>query len=131
MRGDRIIVGEVRGAEAIDMIQAFTVGADGSMSTIHSNNAEDALYRLEMLMMMGGVDMPLRAIRRQISMGVDIIIQLGRMKDKTRKLLEIIEITGIDNDVIKTNTLYKYTGTQFLKEGDIKNKYKLERVGFN
>ena len=131
MRPDRIIVGEVRGAEAIDMIQAFTVGADGSMSTIHSNNAEDALYRLEMLMMMGGVDMPLRAIRRQISMGVDIIIQLGRMKDKTRKLLEIIEITGIDNDVITTNTLYKYTGTQFLKEGDIKNKYKLEKVGFN
>ena len=129
MRPDRCIVGEVRGAEAIDMLQAFSVGADGSMSTIHANSAEDALYRLEMLLMFGGVEMPLDAIRRQISIGVDIIIQLGRLKDKSRKLFEIREVLGLENGIISTGLLYRYEGGEFIKHDDIQNIFKLERAG--
>lgn len=128
MRPDRIIVGEVRGAEAIDMLQSFSVGQDGSMSTIHANSSEDALYRLEMLLMMGNVNMPLNALRRQISIGVDIIVHLGRLKDKTRKVLEIREVTGFDNENILTHLLYRYERGGFAKCGDIKNTYKLERA---
>lgn len=129
MRPDRVIIGESRGAEAIDMIQAFSVGQDGSMSTIHANNAEDAVYRLEMLMMLGGIDMPLNAIRRQIAMGVDIIIHLGRLKDKSRKLLEIREVVGIENGNITTALLYQYDGGSFVKRDELKNRYKLEKAG--
>lgn len=127
MRPDRIIVGEVRGDEAIDMVQAFSVGADGSMSTIHSNSAEDAIYRLEMLMMLGGVDMPVNAIRRQISIGVDIIIQLGRLKDKSRKLLEIREITGYSDGNITTSLLYSFKAGKFVKNNELKNTFKMEK----
>lgn len=129
MRPDRIIVGEVRGPEAIDMIQAFSVGEDGSMSTIHANNAEDALYRLEMLMLLGKLDMPLSAIRRQIAIGVDIIIQLGRLKDKSRKVLEIREVLSMKGDTIETGLLYRYENGRFVKHGDIVNTYKLEKAG--
>ena len=129
MRPDRVIVGEVRGEEAIDMLQAFSVGLDGSMSTIHANNAEDALYRLEMLLMLGKIDMPLAAIRRQISIGVDIVIQLGRLKDKSRKLLEVREVLGIENTEIRTNLLFAYENGTFVRHGDIRNTYKLERAG--
>ena len=140
MRPDRIIVGEVRGEEAIDMLQSFTVGQEGSMSTIHANSAEDALYRLEMLMMLGSVDMPLNAIRRQISIGVDIIIQLGRLKGGDRRLMEIIEVIGMEEGRIKTNVLYKF-GTanvdsdsgvcsNFEKCGEVINTYKLEKAGY-
>lgn len=129
MRPDRIIVGEVRGDEAIDMIQAFTVGQEGSMSTIHANSASDALYRLEMLMMLGGVDMPLNAIRRQISIGVDIIIHLGRLKDKSRKLLEICEVTDFRDGEIITSPLYRFDGIKFVKTNDICRTYKLEKAG--
>lgn len=128
MRPDRIIVGEVRGAEAIDMIQAFSVGQDGSMSTIHANSAEDALYRLEMLMLLGKLDMPLSAIRRQIAIGVDIIIQLGRLKDKSRKVLEIREVISMNSDTIETGLLYKYEKDTFVKYSDITNTYKLEKA---
>ena len=128
MRPDRIIVGEVRGDESIDMIQSFTVGQEGSMSTIHANSAEDALYRLEMLMMLGKIEMPLAAIRRQISIGVDLIVHLGRLKSGERKLLEICEVTGMDGDSIATNTLYKYKGNEFIKLSDMKNTYKLEKA---
>lgn len=127
MRPDRLIVGEVRGDEAIDMVQAFSVGADGSMSTIHSNSAEDAIYRLEMLMMLGGIDMPVNAIRRQISIGVDIIIQLGRLKDKSRKLLEIREITGYVDGNITTSLLYSFREGEFVKHNELSNTFKLEK----
>lgn len=129
MRPDRVLVGEVRGTEAIDMLQAFSVGQDGSMSTIHANSAEDALYRLEMLMLLGKLDMPLSAIRRQISIGVDLIIQLGRLKDKSRKLLEIREVTGMEGDTVQTSLLFKYEKGEFIKYNDIKNTYKLEKAG--
>lgn len=131
MRPDRVIVGEVRGEEAIDMLQAFSVGQDGSMSTIHANSAEDALYRLEMLLMFGSIDMPLQAIRRQISIGVDIIIQLGRLKDKSRKLLEIREVTGFEDGIVNTDILYRYENGKFIKHNTIKNTYKLMKAGLS
>lgn len=129
MRPDRIIVGECRGAEAIDMLQSFLVGQDGSMSTIHANSAEDAIYRLEMLMMINGAEIPLNALRRQIAAGVNIVIQLGRLKDKSRKLLEVREITGYEEGEIKTQILYRYENGCFRKYSDITNTYKLELAG--
>jgi len=129
MRPDRIIVGEVRGAEAVDMLQSFLVGQDGSMSTIHANSAEDALYRLEMLMMINSADIPLNALRRQIATGVDIIVQLGRLKDKNRKLLEIREVTGYEDGEIKTGLLYRYEEGKFVKHDEVRMTYKLEKAG--
>lgn len=107
MRPSRIIVGEVRGAEAIDMIQCLNTGHDGSLSTAHANNAKDLLYRLETMVLMG-IDLPLDAIRRQIASGVDIIVQLGRLRDRSRKVLEIVEVTGIENHEIQLNRLYEF-----------------------
>jgi len=112
MVGDRIIVGEVRGSEAIDMIQAFNTGHDGSLSTGHANSAMDMLYRLETMILMG-MELPLPAIRRQIASGVDIIVHLGRMRDHTRKVLEIVEILGFENGEIQTEILY-----EFMEEGE-------------
>lgn len=112
MRPDRIIVGEVRGSEAIDMLQALNTGHDGSLSTGHANSATDMLMRLETMVLMG-MDLPLNAVRRQVASGVDIIVQLGRLRDKSRKVLEIVEITGYENGEIMTRPLYQYqeTGT--------------------
>lgn len=112
MRPDRIIVGEVRGSEAIDMLQALNTGHDGSLSTGHANSATDMLMRLETMVLMG-MELPLSAVRRQIASGVDIIVQLGRLRDKSRKVLEIVEITGYEDGEIVTRPLYQYqeTGT--------------------
>ena len=90
MRPDRIIVGEVRGGEAVDMLQSLNTGHDGSLSTLHANSSQDMLSRIETMTLMG-IDLPLEAIRRQIASGVDILVHLGRMRDKSRKLLEITE----------------------------------------
>jgi len=107
MRPDRIIVGETRDASALDMLQAFSTGADGSLSTIHSNSAKDSLKRLETLILMGK-DMPLTAVRNNIASAIDITIQLGRLRDKSRKVLEISEILEVDNGEIKINPLYVF-----------------------
>lgn len=107
MRPDRIIVGEVRGGEALDMLQAMNTGHDGSLSTGHANSPRDMLIRLETMVLMG-VDMPLPAIRGQISAGIDVIIHLGRLRDRSRRVLEIVEVLGIKNNEIETNTLYKF-----------------------
>lgn len=116
MRPDRIIVGEVRGAEAFDMLQAFNTGHDGSLSTGHANSATDMLMRLEMMVLMAK-ELPLSAIRRQIASGIDILVHLGRMRDKSRKVLEILEITGVEAGEIVLNPLFT------LEEG--KNKTKI------
>ena len=105
MRPDRIVVGEVRGGEAVDMLQALNTGHEGSLSTAHANSAEDMLSRLETMTLMG-VDLPLEAIRRQIASGVDILIHLGRMGAKSRKGLEITEICGLEEHEIKIRRLY-------------------------
>lgn len=110
MRPDRIVVGEVRGGEAIDMLQALNTGHDGSLSTAHANSARDLLSRLETMALMG-MELPLAAIRRQISSGVDIIVHLGRLRDKSRRVLEIVEILGYEEGEIVTKPIYKFTET--------------------
>lgn len=107
MRPDRIIVGEVRGAEAIDMMQCLNTGHDGSMSTGHANSAKDILSRLENMVLMG-VELPLAAIRQQIASGIDIIVHLGRLRDKSRRVLEISEVTGYEDSKITVNPLYQF-----------------------
>lgn len=107
MRPDRIIVGEVRGAEAIDMLQALNTGHDGSLSTGHANSTADMLARLETMVLMG-MNLPLPAIQRQIASGIDIIVHLGRLRDKSRKLLEVSEVLGYENGKICLQSLYKY-----------------------
>jgi pilus assembly protein CpaF len=108
MRPDRILVGEVRGEETVDMISsAMLNGHSGSMSTGHANNPTDMLHRLETMMMMG-IDMPLAAIQRQIASAIDIIIHLGRLRDKSRKVLEIAEVVGYEEGKVRTQTLYEF-----------------------
>ena len=118
MRPDRIIVGEVRGAEAVDMLQALNTGHDGSMSTAHANSAADLLFRLENMIMMG-MDIPLNAIRRQISAGVDIIVHVTRMRDKSRRVEEIREVLEMEGDSILTQVLYAFEEEENSKEGEI------------
>lgn len=107
MRPNRIIVGEVRGAEAVDMLQCLNTGHDGSMSTGHANSGRDMLSRLENMVLMG-MELPLGAIRQQIASGIDIIVHLGRLRDKSRRVLEITEIVGCENNEIKLNPLYVF-----------------------
>jgi pilus assembly protein CpaF len=112
MRPDRIIVGEVRGSEAIDMVQALNTGHDGSLSTGHANSAKDMLARLETMILMG-MDLPLSAIRGQLASGIDIIVHLGPLRDKSRKVLCIEEVLELKDNSIETNVLY-----QFEEEGE-------------
>lgn len=107
MRPTRIIVGEVRGAEAIDMLQCLNTGHDGSMSTGHANSGKDMLARLENMVLMG-MELPLTAIRQQLASGIDIIVHLGRLRDRSRRVLEITEIIGCENNEIKLNPLYEF-----------------------
>ena len=108
MRPDRIIVGEVRGGETIDMLQAMNTGHDGSLSTGHANSTEDMLSRLETMVLQGAAGLPLEAIRQQIASAVDIIIHLSRLRDKSRKTMEITEVVGYENGQIILNPLYKF-----------------------
>ena len=125
MRPDRIIVGEVRSAEAIDMLQALNTGHDGSLSTGHANSPADMLGRLETMVLMG-MDLPLCAIQRQIASGIDVIVHLGRLRDKSRKLLEVTEILGYQMGEICLQTLYKYVETGE-KDGKIQGEWKKEQ----
>lgn len=118
MRPDRIIVGEVRGAEAIDMMQCLNTGHDGSMSTGHANSGVDMLQRLQNMVLMG-VNLPLPAIRQQIASGIDIIVHLGRLRDGSRKVLEILEIMGCEDNEIKVNPLYLFEEVGQDKEGKV------------
>ena len=122
MRPDRIVVGEVRGAEAIDMLQALNTGHDGSLSTGHANSPKDMLSRLETMVLMG-MDLPLPAIQRQIASGIDIIVHLGRLRDKSRKVLNITEVTDYREGeiVLSALNLYEETGE---RNGRIEGKWK-------
>ena len=129
MRPDRIVVGEVRGGEAVDMLQALNTGHEGSLSTAHANSARDMLSRLETMTLMG-VDLPLEAIRRQIASGVDILIHLGRMRDKTRKVLEITEVCGYEKNEIITRTPFRREEDLGLVQvSELLNREKLARAG--
>lgn len=108
MRPDRIIVGEVRGSEAVDMLQAMNTGHSGSISTGHANGAQDMMLRLETMVLMG-IDMPVTAIRGQIASAIDIVVHLGRLRDKTRRVLNISEVTGMENGEVKLNCLYEFS----------------------
>ena len=126
MRPDRIIVGEVRSAEAIDMLQALNTGHDGSLSTGHANSPKDMLSRLETMVLMG-VQLPLEAIRRQIASGIEILVHLGRGEDGSRRVEEIAEITGMEEDEIKTVSLFRREyGRGLQKTGELVHREKLE-----
>ena len=122
MRPDRLIVGDVRSAEAIDMLQAMNTGHDGSLSTGHANSPKDMLSRLETMILMG-MELPLPAIQRQIASGVDVIVHLGRLRDKSRKVLEVTEVLGYTGGEIQLQTLYQYEETGE-KEGRIQGEWR-------
>ena len=139
MRPDRIVVGEVRGEEALDMIgSAMNCGHDGSMSTAHANSAEDMLTRLETMILMG-VELPVSAIRRQIASGIDLIVHLGRLRDKSRKVSEITEVIGVQQEQIILNPIFQFQETginhqervigELKKTGELIHVYKMESAG--
>lgn len=130
MRPDRIIVGEVRGAEALDMVQSLNTGHDGSMSTGHGNSPKDMLARLETMVLMGA-DIPLNAIRSQLAAGIDIMVHLARMPDKTRKVIEINEIQEFKDNQIILNKLYCMENGKLKKVGTLKNIFKLQSYGLS
>lgn len=140
MRPERIVVGEVRGGEALDMLQAMNTGHDGSLSTGHANSTEDMLSRLETMVLQGAAGLPLEAIRQQIASAVDIIIHLSRLRDKSRKTMEITEVVGYENGKIILNPLYKFiedenstiekvSGSLVRTENQMKNTFKLQLAG--
>lgn len=139
MRPDRIIVGEVRGGEAFDMMQCMNTGHDGSMSTGHANSSKDMLSRLENMILMG-MDLPLKAMKQQIASGIDLIIHLGRLRDRSRKVLEIVEVLGFAEEEIQLKTLYRFEEEgedekgrilgRLQKKGELTYVEKLKAAGF-
>ena len=119
MRPDRIIVGEVRGAEALDMLQAMNTGHDGSLSTVHANSSRDALARIETMVLMSGYDLPVRAIREQVSSALDGIIHLERLEDGSRRVTSITEVQRMESDVITLQELFKFEVDEVTREGTI------------
>ena len=115
MRPDRIILGEIRGAEAVDMLQAMNTGHEGSMCTIHANRPREALTRLENMVAMANVNLPARAVRSQIAEAVDLIVQVSRMRDGVRRIINIMEVVGMEGEVITTQELFRF---DFEGEGD-------------
>jgi len=141
MRPERIVVGEVRGGEALDMLQAMNTGHDGSLSTGHANSVKDMLSRLETMVLQGAEGLPLEAIRQQISSGIDIIIHLSRLRDHSRKIMEICEVLDYENGQIKLNPLYVYkeddgstlekvSGSLIRTENPLQNNFKLTLMGY-
>ena len=124
MRPDRIVVGEVRGAEALDMLQAMNTGHDGSITTLHANSPRDCLSRLEMMILMAGVELPIQAMRGQISSAVDLILQQSRMRDGTRKVIKITEVVGMEGDIITTQDLFEYVVEGLDPEGRVRGHFR-------
>jgi pilus assembly protein CpaF len=108
MRPDRIVVGEVRDGAALDMLQAMNTGHDGSLTTVHANSPRDSLSRIETMVLMAGMDLPVRAIREQIASAVDVVIQLTRLRDGTRRITQITEVTGMEGDVVTMQDLFVF-----------------------
>ncbi|NNE88246.1 MAG: CpaF family protein [Silicimonas sp.] len=123
MRPDRIIVGEVRGAETFDMLQAMNTGHDGSMTTVHANTARDALGRLEQMVSMMGLDLPLSAIRSQIASGIHFIVQLNRLSDGNRKVMSVSEITGMEGDTITMQDIFVFRKTGVNEKGEVQGEF--------
>ena len=119
MRPDRIIVGEARGAEVFDMLQAMSTGHDGSLTTLHANTPRDSLGRLEMMMMLWGANLPDRAMRRQVASALNIIIQVARLSDGTRKVVKISEISGMEGETVMMQDLFEFARTGTAANGKI------------
>lgn len=123
MRPDRIVVGEVRGAEALDMLQAMNTGHDGGLSTGHANSPRDILSRIETMVLMAGFDLPVKAIREQIANALDLIVQQSRMKDGTRKITHITEVLGLEGETIVLQDLFVFKETGYSQDGRIQGKF--------
>jgi pilus assembly protein CpaF len=116
MRPDRIVVGEVRGGEALDMLQAMNTGHDGSLSTVHANSTRDVLSRLETMVMMAGMELPVKAIREQVAAAVDLIVHMNRLKDGTRRFVKITEVQGMEGEVITLQDLFIFDFSEGIDE---------------
>jgi pilus assembly protein CpaF len=123
MRPDRIIVGEVRGAEAVDMLQAMNTGHDGSLTTIHANSARDALTRLETMVAMANLNLPEFATRRQISSAIDLVVQVSRLSDGSRKVTSISEITGVEGEMITMQEIFSFRKTGLTENGKVLGEF--------
>jgi pilus assembly protein CpaF len=124
MRPDRIIVGEVRGEEVLDMLQAMNTGHDGSLTTLHANSMRDAMHRLETLMLLSGVNLPTRAMREQISAGLDVVIHVARMTDGRRRVTGVTEIVGMEGDVIASQDIFLFQQTGVSEDGTVIGHFK-------
>jgi pilus assembly protein CpaF len=119
MRPDRIIVGEVRGEEALDMLQAMNTGHDGSLTTIHANTPRDALSRLETMIAMGNTNLPQTAVRRQIASAIDVVVQISRLSDGTRKMISLAEVTGMEGDIVTMQDIFSFRKRGVLETGEV------------
>lgn len=119
MRPDRIVVGEVRGGEALDMLQAMNTGHDGSLTTVHANTPRDAISRIETLVLMAGMDLPLKVVRQQVSSAVDLIVQQTRLKDGQRKVTAVTEVAGMEGDIIVLSDIFKFNQTGVTSDGKV------------
>jgi pilus assembly protein CpaF len=129
MRPDRIIVGEVRSAETLDMLQAMNTGHDGSLTTIHANSPRDSISRIETMVLMTGMELPLKAIRDQVSSAIDIVIQQSRLRDGTRKVINITEVIGMEADTVVMQDIFTYeTDGQLDSNGKFKGQFKSSGV---
>ena len=124
MRPDRIVVGEVRGGEALDMLQAMNTGHDGSLTTVHSNSPRDAIARLETLVLMAGMDLPLKVVRQQIASAVDLIVQQSRLTDGSRKVTAVTEIAGMEGDTVVLTDIFKFEQTGVTTDGKVQGDLK-------
>ncbi len=124
MRPDRIVVGEVRGGEALDMLQAMNTGHDGSLTTLHANTPRDALSRLETMILMAGMDLPLKVVRQQIASAVDLIVQQSRLKDGSRKVTAITEVAGLEGDTVVLTDIFKFDQTGVMAAGKVAGEFK-------
>jgi pilus assembly protein CpaF len=124
MRPDRIIMGEVRSDEALDMLQAMNTGHDGSLTTIHSNSARDALHRLDTMVAMANLNIPEKAIRQQIASAINLIVQVSRQADGTRRVIGVTEITGMEGDVITMQDLFLFEKTGIRQDGKVMGRFR-------
>jgi pilus assembly protein CpaF len=124
MRPDRIIVGEVRGEEALDMLQAMNTGHDGSLTTIHSNSPRDALYRLDTMVAMANLNIPDRAIRQQVAAAIELVVQIARLSDGTRKVTAVSEITGMERDVITMQDIFVFEKIGVDEDGRVRGRFR-------
>jgi pilus assembly protein CpaF len=128
MRPDRISVGEVRGPEALDMLQAMNTGHEGSLTTVHANSPRDALARLETMILMAGTNLPNRAMREQVSSALDLIIQVSRLSDGSRRIMSVTEVTGMEGEIVTTQEIYRFRRRGISPEGKIVGQFEASGV---